>query len=95
MSRVLSYVTIPSGKKIPISLFAESTESDPWMMFTPVTIPKSPRMVPGADYWGLVFPMRFLQTWTALSPSQTIARTGPDVMYEMSEGKNFLSLCSA
>ena len=37
-----------SGKKRAISRAADSAESDPWAMFSDITVAKSPRIVPGA-----------------------------------------------
>jgi hypothetical protein len=44
------------GKKIPSSRMADSVESEPWMMFSPISVAKSPRIEPGADSIGLVAP---------------------------------------
>lgn len=71
-----------------ISLLADSTESDPWQMFLPTSIQKSPLMVPGADLKGSVSPNIFLPVATAFFPYQTIQTTGPESMYARSFGKN-------
>lgn len=46
-----------------------------------MSIAKSPRMVPGADSAGFVAPIIFLPVVTTFLPSQTIATTGPEIMY--------------
>lgn len=71
-----------------ISFFADSTESDPWQMFLPTSMQKSPLMVPGAELSGFVYPSIFLPVATTDFPSQTMHTTGPDSMYLTSLGKN-------
>merc|ERR1712004_403516 len=56
-----------------ISLLALSTASEPWQMFLPISIQKSPR---------IIRPMA-----TTLVPSQTMAQTGPEIMYCTRAGK--------
>ena len=52
-------------------------------------------MVPIALSEGMVAPSILRPSKTTLAPSQTMAQTGPDVMYEMSPGKNFFDFKSA
>ena len=50
------------GKKISISRFADSSESEPWTRFSLMMRARSPRMVPAAASAGLVAPIRFRTT---------------------------------
>ena len=45
--------------------------------YRPVTMEKSPRMVPGSDFDGSVAPSIFRPTLMTFTPSQTVATTGP------------------
>lgn len=45
--------------------------------YRPVTMEKSPRMVPGSDFAGSVAPSIFRPTLMTFTPSQTVATTGP------------------
>ncbi|KAH3678489.1 hypothetical protein WICMUC_001506 [Wickerhamomyces mucosus] len=49
---------------------------------------KSPLIVPGADCNGLVAPKMALPCLTTSLPSQTVAKIGPDNMYDNNDGKN-------
>ncbi len=71
-----------------IYFLADSTESDPWMIFLPTSIQKSPLIVPGAEFKGLVSPSIFLPVATTPLPYQTIQTTGPISIYARSLGKN-------
>ena len=55
--RARTQVGARSGKKSAISRAADSGESDPCTRFSVVSIPKSPRMVPGSASAGLVAPI--------------------------------------
>lgn len=53
-------------KKKSSSLFALSTESDPWTAFLVPSVPKTPLMELGASFLAvseLVGPMNYLQAW--------------------------------
>jgi len=50
---------------------------------------KSPLMLPGNEFNGLVSPNNLLPYLTASFPSQTIGTTGPEAIYLTSPGKNF------
>ena len=76
------------GNHIAISLNADSTESDPWQMFRPTSMQKSPLIVPGAESRGFVAPNIILPVLTTFNPSQTIGTTGPEAIYLTSPGKN-------
>ena len=60
-----------------ISRSADSGESDPCTMFSPISSARSPRIVPGAESSGLVAPIIVRTVATAAGPSITIATTGP------------------
>ena len=51
-----------SGKKRAISRSADSGASEPWIRFSPISMARSPRMVPGAASTGLVAPIRVRTT---------------------------------
>ena len=70
-------------------------ESEPWTMFWPISIAKSPRIEPGAASSGLVAPITWRAALTASAPSSTIATIGPEVMKSTSSPKNGRSACSA
>merc|ERR1712139_618965 len=80
----LSHPTSSSGlNQRAISWLADSTASEPWMTFLPTSMQKSPLIVPGSESKGLVAPSIFLPVLTALSPSQTMAQTGPEAAYSI------------
>ena len=56
-------------------------------MFRPMSIPKSPRIVPGAASPGFVDPMVCRARATALFASQIMATMGPEVMNDTSDGE--------
>src|SRR5262249_40135877 len=68
-----------------ISLAAFSVESLPWIRLFWMLMPKSPRIVPGADLAPSVAPIRLRATATASRPSSTSATVGPEVRKEISE----------
>ena len=69
-----------SGKNRPASRTPDSGESEPWTMFWPTAIAKSPRIEPVVASSGLVAPITWRAALIASSPSSTIATIGPEVM---------------
>ena len=55
-------------------------------MLRPVSMQKSPRIVPGAESSGLVAPSMVRPVFTTLFPCQTMQTTGPDNMSVDLEG---------
>lgn len=53
-----------------------------------MSMAKSPLMVPGAEAAGLVAPKIERPVLTTSLPSQTVAKIGPDNMYDNNDGKN-------
>src|ERR1700722_20043417 len=84
-----------SGKNNAASRAADSAESEPWTMFWPISMAKSPRIEPGAASSGLVAPIVCRAALTASRPSSTIATIGPEVMNATNSPKNGFSACSA
>src|SRR4051794_28357574 len=84
-----------SGKNSPASRIPDSGESEPWTMFVPTAIAKSPRIEPVVASSGLVAPITWRAALTASSPSKTSAMIGPEVMKDTSSPKNGRSVCSA
>jgi len=64
-----------------ISRSADSGLSEPWITFSSMIRPKSPRMVPGAASAGLVAPMSERHLATAPSPEMTIFTTRADTVF--------------
>ena len=58
----------------------DSGESEPWTMFVPTSIAKSPRIEPVVASSGLVAPITWRAALIASSPSSTSATIGPEVM---------------
>jgi len=52
------------------------------MRFLPISTPKSPRMVPGAEAKGLVTPIKPLPVLITSFPSHTIATCGIEASYQ-------------
>ena len=73
----------------------DSGESEPWTMFVPTAIAKSPRIEPVVASSGLVAPITWRAALIASSPSKTSAMIGPEVMKLTSSPKNGRSVCSA
>lgn len=97
-TRPKTHVTGPvhvAGKKIPISLSADSGPSLPCTKFSVNSMPKSPRIVPGAASDGLVTPINVRTTFqVSLGPSTTSNMAGPLVMKDTKSSKNGLPSCS-
>jgi RNA polymerase sigma factor (sigma-70 family) len=84
------------GKKSAISLDADSGPSLPCTKFSVTSVPKSPRMVPGAASIGFVEPIKDRTTrQVSAGPSSTRSIAGPLVMKETKSPKNGLPSCSS
>ena len=64
-----------------VSRSADAAESLPWTRFSVNRMPRSPRIVPGSAWRGLVAPT-IVRTTSQVSsgPSRTMATTGPRLM---------------
>ena len=80
----------PCPNQSAVSRSPFSGESLPWMTFLPVTMAWSPLIVPGSAASGLVAPISLRAEATTPAPSQTMATTGPEQMYETRSPKNGL-----
>ena len=70
-----------------ISFRALSSESEPWVAFSPTFAPNSLRIVPASAFAGSVAPISVRQAATASSFSRTATTTGPRVMNSTSSPK--------
>lgn len=72
------------AKKRFTSLVPSSTESDPCIRFRPISIARSPLIVPGSESTGLVEPIELRTNEIALLPSTAMQTNGPEVIKETS-----------
>jgi signal peptidase I len=80
-SMARSYGTSPSAPNHrSISKRAVSGASEAWIRLRSPLMPRSPRMVPGSAWFGMVLPTSFRTTAMASGPSTATAATGPEVM---------------
>src|SRR5699024_9342162 len=76
-----------AGNQMPISRAADSGESEPCTRFSWVTVPRSPRIEPGAALsTGSVPPASCRKAGIARGPSTTSATSGAEVMKEIRSG---------
>src|SRR4029077_12649970 len=76
-----------SGNQSEISRAADSGESEPCTRLKVTSVANSPRIEPASASSGFVAPISWRAATTALSPSSTIATSGPPVMNETSSPK--------
>lgn len=81
--------TVPHLILSRTSFWADSWLSEPWMRLEPMSMQKSPRMVPGAEAVGLVWPRSWRPSEAAPRPSQTMATTGPEVTARCQKRQNW------
>src|SRR5665648_1020786 len=87
------------GNHRVISRSAEAGESEPctmfWVTVVPWSLPRSPRMLPGAAAVGSVAPAIARNASITRWPSTTAATTGPEDMNSTNGPKKDLPACSA